>query len=186
MPRSMRTVSASVLPRLARGQRGSAIAELLVACIVGTVLVGAALTVYLVALRGEQTTATRAGGLDRAHVAVERMTRELRQGGSIASSTINTIVFETYVRGMSPPQRRVRYDCSEASTCTRAVAPTGTNTFGTPVRLVTGLDPTVPVFTVTGTKQVTVDLKLRDTTDAAASRTLNSQVSDGATLRNAP
>ena len=156
--------------------------ELLVVCVVGVLLFGVALTIYHVATRGEANTSTRSETLQRAGTAMERMTRELRQGSSIVSSSPTQIVFETYVGGVG--NRRVRYSCSGTS-CTRAVAPSGTNSFGAATTLVSDVNPNV--FTVLA-QQVKLRLRLTKLTDpdAGPGRQVTSELSDGVTLRNAP
>jgi Tfp pilus assembly protein PilV len=174
---------ARLLQRMPREQAGATLVELMVAGVLGVLLLTVSFALYHESTRGEGTTGARSEGLQQAQVAMERMTRELRQGSSIVSVTPSTIVFETYVRSAVPPQRRVRYDCSADETCRRAQAPSGTSDFGSAVDLVSGVDPTV--FTATGT-QVQVRLLLRRAVEAGHGRSVRAELRDGVTLRNAP
>lgn len=196
----MRRTIPNLVQRLAHDQAGTAITEGLVACIVGVVVMGAALTLYLVTVRGESATAARSEVLARGIGGMERMIRELRQGTSVVSSTPRTIVFETYVRALTPPQRRVRYDCSAGDACLRSVAATGTSSFGAATTFIEGLDPAPEdpldanddIFTYSGAvagirtrPEVAVRLRLERSTDEAGSRSLAAGLSDAVTLRNA-
>ena len=166
--------------RLLGGQAGHGLVDLLVAAGVGVVVVGAAFSMYLASTRNEATTASRADVVSQAEAAMERMTRELRQGSSVVVSSANSVTFETYVRGLGA--RRVRYTCV-VSTCTRAVAPSGTNTFGTAAQFLAGITNS-NVFTVTGRR---VEISLRTSlTDTRSNRTLKASLDDGVTLRNSP
>ncbi|MEX2253574.1 MAG: hypothetical protein WD649_05425 [Thermoleophilaceae bacterium] len=170
------------LRRIRREEAGVTLIELMVVSAVGVLLFGVGLALYSVATRNEAKTGARSENLQQAQTAMERMTRELRQGSAIVSSSPTEITFETYVRGVG--NQRVRFSCS-GSACSRAVAPSGTNSFGSPVTLVSSVDPNV--FTVAG-GQVKLRLRLTRTSqpNVGAGREVSAELNDGVTLRNSP
>jgi hypothetical protein len=123
---------------------------------------------------------------------IERLTREVREGSTVATATASEFSFVTFVRaqpcgGTGQPsettpaiQCRVTYACS-GGTCTRTEALPDGSGGGTPVTLVEGLN-TPNVFTyspATIPRYVTVTLEY-PARQGGESITL----SDGAALRN--
>lgn len=183
---------AAARARLGEGESGMTLIELLVAAAMGIVLMGAVGTVMIGAMRSQPKLSKSAADIQTARFALERMTRELRNGISVApGSTAASVSFETYVRhtscGSSTPlaatassiKCQVRYTC-EAGTCKRTETESGVLTGGTPVTMVGGLGAGTG-FSYPSTTYVKVTLVLPSPGGGSDSTT----VSDGVSLRNA-
>lgn len=120
--------------------------ELLVAAMIGMVVLGGAVTVFIGAVRSEPRTADKVGSIQEGRWAVERMTRELRQGVDVETATATTLELVTYVKqsscaggaASSSIPCRVVYDCEEGA-CTRTVAEPDGSASGPTVQVVDGL-----------------------------------------------
>lgn len=120
--------------------------ELLVATAIGMVVLGGAVTVFVGAVRSEPRTADKVGSIQEGRVAVERITRELRQGVDVGTATASTLELVTYVKRSSCTGGtastsiacRVTYTCS-AGTCTRTVAEPDGSGAGPTVQVASGL-----------------------------------------------
>ncbi|MFN2612844.1 MAG: prepilin-type N-terminal cleavage/methylation domain-containing protein [Solirubrobacterales bacterium] len=135
-----------VAARLRHGEDGFTMIELLVSLSLGLVVVAAALMVFVSGLKSEPRASTRAAGVDQARFVMERMTRELRQGTSVSTSSASQISMVTYVDSATCGGAaastailcRVTYNCS-AGACTRTVAQPSGASPGPAVRVVSGL-----------------------------------------------
>jgi Tfp pilus assembly protein PilW len=178
--------------RLGDDEAGLTLIELLVAAAMGVVLMGAVVTVLIGALRAQPKLSASAGNIQTARFALERMTRELRNGFSVAPGATSTSVsFETYVRhsscgsnallaATSPSIKcQVRYTC-ESGACKRTETQPGVLTGGTPVTILKGLTA-ASGFSYPSATYVKVTLVI----PAAGGGTDTTTVSDGASLRNA-
>jgi type II secretory pathway pseudopilin PulG len=178
--------------RLEEPEAGLTLIELLVAAAMGIVLMGAVGTVMIGALRSQPKLSQSATDIRTVRFALERMTRELRNGFSVApGSSATSVSFETYVRhtscgstiplGPTEPSIKcqVRYTC-EAGACKRTETPAGVPTGGTPVTMVKGLAAGTG-FSYPATTYVRVTLVL----PSAGGGTGTTTISDGASLRNA-
>jgi len=118
----------------ATGEAGFTLVELLIACMLSLVLIGALALMLSSVLRSEPANAERVGQIQEARVGLERAVRELRQGqpvpGVAASSRQLTV--DAYTRSTCPGGVasvgdeavlcRVTYACTEAAgsaSCTR-------------------------------------------------------------------
>lgn len=113
---------------LGRSERGYTLIELLVAATIGMLVLGGGVMIFVSAVRSEPRTADKVGSIQEGRVAVERITRELRQGADVADATSDRLELVTYVKqascaggaATSSIPCRVTYSCSEG-TCTRTV-----------------------------------------------------------------
>lgn len=196
------------LAALARdGERGLTLIELLVASAMSVVIVGAAGSMLVSAVRDQPGLSKRAQNVSSARWVLERMTREIRNGIDVnsATATSSKVSFETYVRrsacgGSAPSESsapaipcQVTYTCT-TTTCSRVEAAPGVET-GTARKLFEGIDssqvfcyaPSAEVDPETcgpaGAEPPTyIGVTLRIPNPDGAG---NLTVSDGATLRNA-
>lgn len=130
---------------LASDQRGFTIVELLVASLLGLVIVGASVTFMIGALHSQPRANSRAAAVQHARVAMESITRELRQASSVTTATASQLSVVTFVNqaacGGAPASTsrlcQVTYTCS-GGICSRAVANPGASG-GTARQLVSGL-----------------------------------------------
>jgi len=137
-----------IAARLRRSERGLTLIELLVASTMAMVVLGGAVTVFIGAVRSEPRTTSKVTAVEQGRVAVERMTRELRQGSDLSTATAGELSFVSYVPrsscGSTPATEskelcRVTYDCEEGGECTRTVAEPDGGSPGAAVQLVSGL-----------------------------------------------
>lgn len=138
---------------LRRGEGGYTLIELLVAATIGMVVLGGAVTVFIGAVRSEPRTASQVSAVQQGRVAVERITRELRQGIDVPTAEPGLLELVTYL----PPSScgtaeaeakepcRVTYACT-GEECARTVAEPDGGEPGAAVRAVGGLAST-EVFT---------------------------------------
>jgi Tfp pilus assembly protein PilW len=137
---------------LRREERGLTLIELLIAATLGLVVVGAATTIFIGAIRSEPRTASKVTAIQQARVTIDRITRELRQGLETPTTLPNRLAVITYVKASSCGGAgasssivcRVTYDCSGA-VCTRVVAQPNGAAPGPVVRVASGLTGS-PVF----------------------------------------
>lgn len=136
-----------------RREEGLTLVELLVAAAMSVVLVGAACTMLISAVRSQPELSEKAQSISTARYVLERMTREIRNGVHVYSGATGAKVeFITQVRrtacgagveeNLSAPaiECRVTYSCT-TTTCTRTeTAPDVPGSSGTPTTLLSGLD----------------------------------------------
>ena len=175
-------------------ERGFALVELLVAGIITVGLVGTLGYLFVIAERNQPQVAERAEQIQDGRVAVEAITRDIREAYAVnGTPTASQLSITTFVRhttcggstflaaSADSIPCRVTFTCT-AGTCTRTEAnPDGTNP-GTAVKVVTGLSSSA-VFTYqttpSGSSQVDVSL-VYPSDDGGEAVT----IADGAELRN--
>jgi type IV pilus assembly protein PilW len=125
--------------------------ELLVAMIMGIIVVGGATAMLISAVRAQPKQQQQAESVDTARFELERMTRELRNGVSVTSSSPSSVSFVARVRrtacggtvstSTATPaiQCQIVYSCITTS-CSRVEREVGKTTGGTPTTIVTGID----------------------------------------------
>jgi Tfp pilus assembly protein PilW len=141
-----------VRARLGAGESGLTLVELLVAAGMSVVLVGAASSMLISAVRNQPQLNERSQKVTTVRWVQERMTKELRNGVRIDAATPTTVAFVTRIRasacgsGGSLESEApaidclVTYDCSSGTSCTRAEAsPEAAVGSGTLRTLITGL-----------------------------------------------
>jgi type II secretory pathway pseudopilin PulG len=196
----------AVLGRARGEEAGLTLVELLVASAMSVILVGAIGTMVVSAMRTQPQLSKKAQNVSSARWALERMTREIRNGVRVDQATPSTVSFLTYVRrtscgsgvatGSATPAIKceVTYQCTTTS-CTRKESPEGLFT-GTASTIFSGINSSsvfcfVPskepdpltcgeAVSVAGTTYIGVKLRI-----ANPSGPSNLTVSDGASLRNA-
>ncbi|HET8863551.1 MAG TPA: prepilin-type N-terminal cleavage/methylation domain-containing protein [Solirubrobacterales bacterium] len=134
-------------------EAGLTLVELLVAAAISVVLVGAACTMLISAVRSQPTLSKKSQEISTARYVLERMTREIRNGISVVPSTAagSHVEFRTRVRrstcggavqeSPSVPaiECRVTYNCTTTE-CTRTeTAPEVSGTAGTPIPIIDNL-----------------------------------------------
>jgi Tfp pilus assembly protein PilW len=170
--------------------RGFTLVEVLMGAMMGLIIIGAATLVFTAGVRTQPGLSKRDNAISQARYAMERLTRELRQGSSVSTASANQLSFVTYVNspstcaaGFSSTANpcRVTYNCTTMG-CTRTVAkPDGSSPLA-PVTIVSGLsNPNVftysPSSTAPGYIGATFVFAGVNGSDAIT-------LSDGATLRN--
>jgi prepilin-type N-terminal cleavage/methylation domain-containing protein len=175
---------------LRRSERGFTLVELLVAITIGMVVLGGAVTVFIGAVRSGPRTSAKVTAVQQGRVVIDRMTRELRQGGEVLdtpAATASQISFITYVKrstctgsvAAASIPCRVTYACT-ADACSRQVADPDGSPSGASVQIVSGL-ATTNVFSYvppTDPSYVGVELAFAQSEGGPV------VVADGATLRN--
>lgn len=134
----------------AAGEDGLSLIELLVAAAMSIVLVGAAGSMLISAVRSQPQLSERAQNISTARWVMERMTREIRNGVRVDQATAAKVSFLTYVRhtpcggsgvpasGTPAIKCEVTYECTTTD-CSRIEAAEGKYT-GTAVRIFEGID----------------------------------------------
>lgn len=139
--------------RVGHREAGLTLIELLVAATMSVIIVGAATSMLISAVRQQPQISDRSQDVSTARFVLERMTREIRNGISVVSneSSASTLAFNAYVRhaacgspgALAPGQSaricKVTYSCS-ATACTRAETGSTTPGPGTAVPLFSGID----------------------------------------------
>jgi len=139
--------------RLAGADReaGLTLVELLVAASMSVVLVGAAGSMLISAVRTQPKLSKKAQNISTARYVLERLTREIRNGVVVYEASGSEVSFETRVRRTacgagveeeaSKPaiECRVTYSCT-ATACSRTETAPEAETGGTPVTIASGLD----------------------------------------------
>ena len=143
----MATGAATIRDRAAAAD-GLTLVELLLAASLALVVLGGAVGLMTTGLKNEPRVAERSADIQGARVAMERLTRELRQGASVVSASSTGLSLVTNVKsatcgGAAAAEARacrVTYSCS-AGQCTRTESnPDGSG--GGPTELViTGISP---------------------------------------------
>ena len=180
------------LPPL-HAEAGFTLIELLVAMTMGLVLMGGVLILLMGAMRSQPRLEEQATNIATARVALERMTREIRNGLRVDNPTASSISFEAYVRHATcggttflastaePIRCEITYKCAGTS-CTRTEALPFVYS-GTAKTIFDGLSNASSVFTwspSTTPTYIGITLKVPDPEGSGALT-----VSDGASLRNA-
>jgi Tfp pilus assembly protein PilW len=129
-------------------QAGFSLVEALVATLVGLMVVGIGATVFTVAGRTPPAQVKRGDAIQQSRNTIERLTREIRQGSTVYSSTATQLSLLTYAphttcggtTGGTAIQCKVTYTCS-SGTCTRVEQPPPGNSgsAGPAVRVASGL-----------------------------------------------
>jgi len=176
------------------GEAGLTLIELLVATTMSIVLVGAAGSMVISAMRSQPEVSSRANSISSARWVLERMTREIRDGVKVDSATASSISFQTYVRhttcggttllaSTSPSIKcEVTYTCTTTS-CSRAETALGVLTGGTLRTIFKGIDSSnVFNYSPSAAAATYVGVTLRIPNPSGGSALT---VSDGASLRNA-
>jgi type II secretory pathway pseudopilin PulG len=176
------------------GEAGLTLIELLVATTMSIVLVGAAGSMVISAMRSQPEVSSRANSISSARWVLERMTREIRDGVKVDNATASSISFQTYVRhttcggttllaSTSPSIKcEVTYTCTTTS-CSRAETALGVLTGGTFRTIFKGIDSSnVFNYSPSAAAATYVGVTLRIPNPSGGSALT---VSDGASLRNA-
>ncbi|HXJ67187.1 MAG TPA: hypothetical protein VNN79_25830 [Actinomycetota bacterium] len=139
--------------------------ELLVTVAVMSLIVGAVMTVWSAAQKGEGTATSRTVDLNEMRNALQRMTKDIRQASSVHTQTATSFDADTYIEGV---KHRVAYTAS-GTTLTRKVDA------GTAVTLLTDLANT-NVFTYTTDGNLLLQVTVLLTIDQSSGEgTLNLQ-----------
>jgi type II secretory pathway pseudopilin PulG len=123
--------------------------ELLVAASLGLIVVGGAMSVFISGVRSEPRTASKVEAIQQARVAMDRVTRELRQGLEVSNPPLpsaSELAIVTYVKAATCGGAaastsipcRVTYSC-DGAVCTRTVAQPDGSGASSPVQVVDGL-----------------------------------------------
>ncbi len=177
------------------GETGLTLVELLVAAAMSVVIVGAAGSMLISAVRTQPKLSKKSQNITTARWVLERMTREIRNGIKVEEGSGSSVAFVTRVRRAEcggPPEEepgapaiqcKVTYACT-ATACTRGETAPEAEGSGTPVTMVSGLDngqvfeydpPNAPEATYVG---ITLNIPNPDgegdltVTDGASLRTL--------------
>lgn len=175
-------------------EAGLTLIELLVAATMSVIVVGAATSMLISAVRQQPEISQSSQDISTTRYVLERMTREIRNGIAVVAkeSSSSTLAFTAYTRhaicgstgslasGESARICKITYSCS-ATGCTRAEAASTATGAGTAVPLIGGIDnakvfsysPDLEEATFVG---VTLRIPERDGDEHLT-------ISDGATLR---
>lgn len=151
----MGSVVSCLWARLAQAGRGHeaglSLIEMLVAATMSVLIVGAAGSMVISAVKTQPKVSKKAQNISTARWVLERMTREIRNGVAVEAGTSSSVTFRTRVRrtecgggveeeATQPAiQCRVVYACT-GSSCTRTETAPGAEGGGTPTTFVSGLD----------------------------------------------
>jgi type II secretory pathway pseudopilin PulG len=139
--------------RTAASADGFTLVELLMAVTLTLVIIGGTVGILLAGVRSEPRIAERTADIEAARVAMEQLTREIRQGATVTTATGNQFALVTNVDSATCGGAqttvvracRVTYSCA-AGRCTRAEAnPDGSGT-ASPRVVVEGIVPSSVVF----------------------------------------
>lgn len=180
----------------AGSESGLTLVELLVASAMSVALLGAIGSMVLSSLRTQPDLSKKAQNISSARVALERMTRELRNGIAVEPGRAlpNEVSFRTFLRRTTcgstsaPPSSaaaiecQVTYACTTTS-CSREETAPGAFGGGAPTTIVTGIDDSeVFSYSPSADEPTFVGITLHiPNPDGPADLT----ISDGASLRNA-
>ncbi len=167
--------------------------ELLVASAMGVVLLGAVGSMLISAMRSQPEVSKRSQSISTARWALERLTREIRNGEKVDIATDSEVSFQTYVRhatcGSATPlaetspsiKCEVTYRCTTTK-CSRIEANLGTYS-GTETTIFGGINSSnVFSYSPSKTAPTYVGITLRIPNPSGPSALT---VSDGASMRNA-
>ncbi|HEY2056288.1 MAG TPA: hypothetical protein VGH14_20345 [Solirubrobacterales bacterium] len=186
-------------------EQGLTLVELLVASVMSLIIVGAAMTMLISAVRDQPKITERADQVGRARTVSEQMLTELRQGVKLETRERSKVVFVTYVHASSCTSApssaakaikcRVTYSCATSGACTRSVLNEDGSGTARTTTLVSGISNPTEVFCympsteagkcgIAKTTEPTtyVGVKLQFPNDENRTTTT---LENGATLRNA-
>ena len=191
----MTSLKRALLRRL-RAEGGFTLAELLVAMMITLIAFAATLLLLQVAIKAQPRISERGAAIQQGRVWVERLIRELRQGGTVTGTpSTSQLAFFTYVRHSSCGSTAtgaslrclVTYSCS-AGTCSRTERnPDGSGT-APAQQMVSGLQSNSVFSYVPSSaapRYVGVTLRFPATDDPANPEDAIT-LTDGVTLRNFP
>lgn len=133
------------------GEAGMTMIEILIAVTMSLIVVGAATSMLISAVRTQPEQSRRAQNISTARWELDRMTREIRNGVSVTTTSPSSVSFVARVRrtacgGAVPTstttpaiQCQVVYSCA-TTTCTRTERAVGATTGGSTTTIVTGID----------------------------------------------
>jgi type II secretory pathway pseudopilin PulG len=178
--------------RRSRGDAGYTLIELLVACGMGVVVMGAVASLVISAVRAQPKISQQVQNVTTARWVLERLTHEIRNGVMVSKASPSEVSFEAYVRhstcggsaalpSATPAIKcQVTYACT-VTACSRAESAPGTYT-GTPRPIFSGIGSNqVFSYAPSSTEATYVKATLR-LPNPSGSGALT--VSDGASLRN--
>jgi len=146
---SVRALASIVRSRLS-GEEGFTLPELLMASVLSLVIAAAGFMMFTTAIRSQPGLSGRDHAIQQARFVMERMIREIRQGGALVGSPLaQSMSFRTFVAGSSvcvggPNDSYlhkpcvVTYSCA-SGTCTRREQNPYTGAQGSPIPMVSGL-----------------------------------------------
>jgi type II secretory pathway component PulJ len=146
----MRELLANMRRRLG-AEEGFSLAELLMAATISLLIVSAGTMMFTTAVRSQTGLSSRDHAIQQGRTAMERMIREIRQGGAVEGSpTAQSLSFATFVAGSTicvggqsdqyaHKPCVVTYSCASSGTCTRRERNPYTGTQGSAVQIVSGL-----------------------------------------------
>lgn len=127
---------------------GFTLVEMLVAMMIATVVIGAAVTVFTAGIKSQPRIESQAQAIESGRTTMERIVRELRQGAGLVTGTTpsaSAISIVTYVDSTcagasttTAAQCSVSYTCA-SGTCTRRVAQPNGSSPGPAVKVASGL-----------------------------------------------
>jgi type II secretory pathway pseudopilin PulG len=130
----------------AGSEDGWTLIEMLIAASLSLVIIGAAMSMFTAGLKSQPRARSQSAGVQQAQTAMERMTRELRQGSAVVTATSTQIAVITYVdqatcggaAASTAISCLVTYACSSGA-CTRTVAKPDGSAPGTSRTVVSGM-----------------------------------------------
>ena len=176
--------------RIAGSEDAFTLIELLLVISLTLIILGGTVGVLTAGIRSEPRIAERTADIQAARVAMERLTREIRQGSSVTTATGSQFAIVTNVNSAtcggahSTEVRscRVTYSCS-AGQCTRTEAnPDGSGTPSTEV-VVRGIGSTSTVFSYSPSAAAPSYIEIKLEFPAAAGDD-SITLTDGVSLRN--
>jgi prepilin-type N-terminal cleavage/methylation domain-containing protein len=134
------------LGRLAREQEGFTLVEMMVASAMALIVVGGGMSILVGTMHSGSSVESRTAAIQRARVAVDQLTREVRQGSTVATAGASQLSLVTFVdkaacggaSATTAIQCLVTYNCSGGA-CTRTEARPDGSGAGSPRQVVTGL-----------------------------------------------
>lgn len=174
-------------------EAGFTLIEMLVAMTMGVVVMGGVLILLIGAMRSQPRIEKVSTNVQTARWALERLTREIRNGIRVDKTTASSVSFEAYVRHSTcggstalastaaPIKCEITYTCS-GTACNRIEAAPATYT-GTATTVFSGLGNPSSVFSWSPSTTPTYIGITLEFPDPEGSGGLT--VSDGASLRNA-
>lgn len=134
-----------------RDEDGFTLIELLVSTAMGVILMGAVSVLVVGTMKSQPEISERAQNISTARWALERLTREIREGVVVNAAAPSTVSFRTYVRHTSCGSTtilspkipaipcQVTYSCTTTE-CTRTETAPGVMKGGTPVTIFSGIN----------------------------------------------
>jgi Tfp pilus assembly protein PilW len=133
--------------RSLRGEGGFSMIDVLVAAGLSLMLIGVGSTVMVTVFRAQPGQTDRGNKIEDSRNAMERLTREIRQGSTIYSATPTQVSFLTYVHsatcGGAASDTAIRcvvtYNCTSSSCSRTEAAPPPSTASGPAVTVISGL-----------------------------------------------